>query len=271
MAYAMLWRGALPKVKYLTRESGRRSRTNMLKKALAECDFVFKSTFMLTFPGEVVHGKSPEEQIDIATEKFAKLRLIIFKEMKAGRLKIKTFNYFLCWEFRPKTGDIHAHMLTDAYIPGRLMSKLLGRVGMGTYNYLQGINRDNPDSYRQAVKYAAKYVYKGGWDAVRGRRRYSMSKGVADSVNRWLKSNKRPFTGEIVSHEEVAVLNRDRHIVVVRGSGDEDMVAPGYYLYESPIRLDMAKVYRLEKFDPRYKRVPAKSRKAPDPEGIILS
>lgn len=244
----------------------------MLKRALAECDFVFKSTFMLTFPGDLVKGKSPEEQIDIATDRFAKLRLLIFKEIKSGKLHLKTFNYFLCWEFRPKTGDIHAHMLTDAYIPSKLMSKLLERVGMGTYNYLQGIKKgENPGSYRQAVKYAAKYVYKGGWDAVRGRRRYSMSKGVADSVNRWIKENKKPFTGEIVSHEEVAVLNRDRHIVVIRGSGDEDIVSPGHYLYESPIRLDMAKVYELETFDPRYKRVSAKRRKAPDPQGILLS
>jgi len=244
----------------------------MLKKALVECDFVFKSTFMLTFPGDTVRGKSPEEQIDIATDLFAKLRLLIFKEIKSGKLHIKSFNYFLCWEFRPETGDIHAHMLTDAYIPTRVMSKILSRVGMGKYNYLQGIKKgENPEGYRQAVKYAAKYVYKGGWDAVKGRRRYSMSKAVADSVNRWLRDHKKPFTGEIVSHEEVAVLNRDRHIVVVRGSGDEDMVSPGHYLYESPIRLDMAKVYKLETFDPRYKRVSAKRRKAPDPEGILLS
>jgi hypothetical protein len=229
----------------------------MLKRALVECDFVFKSTFMLTFPGDMVHGKSPEEQIDIATEKFAKLRLIIFKEIKAGRLHIKTFNYFLCWEFRPETGDIHAHLLTDVYIPTRTMSKLLERAGMGRYNYLQGLKKSgNVEEYRQKVKYAAKYVYKGGWDAIKGRRRYSMSKGVAESVNRWLKENKKTFTGEIVPHEEIAVINRDQHILVVRSSGDEDLVSPGHYLYESPIRLDMAKVYKLETFDPRYKRRP---------------
>ncbi|MCO7174477.1 hypothetical protein NIA70_20230, partial [[Clostridium] scindens] len=210
----------------------------MLKRALVECDFVFKSTFMLTFPGDTVRGKSPEEQIDIATNLFAKLRLVIYKEIKAGKLHIKSFNYFLCWEFRPETGDIHAHLLTDAYIPTRVMSRLLNRVGMGKYNYLQGIRKtDNPDGYRQAVKYAAKYVYKGGWDAVKGRRRYSMSKSVADSVNRWLKENKKPFTGEIVPHEEVAVVNRDQASLVMRSHG-EDLVAPGHYLYVSPIHLD---------------------------------
>jgi len=236
----------------------------MLKKALAECDFVFKSTFMLTFPGDTVRGKSPEEQIDIATNLFAKLRLVIFKEIKAGKLHIKSFNYFLCWEFRPETGDIHAHLLTDAYIPTRVMSRLLNRVGMGKYNYLQGIKKtDNPDGYRQAVKYAAKYVYKGGWDAVKGRRRYSMSKSVADSVNRWLKDNKKPFTGEIVPHEEVAVINRDKAILVMRSHG-EDLVAPGHYLYESPIHLDMAKVYKLETFDPRYKKRPRKRGGSPE-------
>lgn len=234
----------------------------MLKKALVECDFVFKSTFMLTFPGEMVHGKSPEEQIDIATEKFAKLRLLIHKEIKAKRLHIKKFNFFNCWEFRPETGDIHAHMLTDTYIKKHTMTNLLKRVGMGEYNYLQGIKKtENPDGYRQAVKYAAKYVYKGGWDAVRGRRRYSMSNDVADSVKRWLKENKKPFTGEIVTNEEVAVINRDTHIIVVRQTGGEDIVNPGHYLYQSPIRLDMAKVYRLETFDPRYKKKPVKREK----------
>lgn len=241
----------------------------MLKRALVECDFVFKSTFMLTFPGDTVRGKSPEEQIDIATNLFAKLRLVIYKEIKAGKLHIKSFNYFLCWEFRPETGDIHAHLLTDAYIPTRVMSKLLSRVGMGKYNYLQGIKKaDNPEGYRQAVKYAAKYVYKGGWDAVKGRRRYSMSKSVADSVNRWLKDNKKPFTGEIVPHEEVAVINRDQAILVMRSHG-EDLVSPGHYLYVSPIHLDMAKVYKLETFDPRYKKSPRKRVKSPSPETLF--
>jgi hypothetical protein len=81
-----------------------------------------------------------------------------------------------------------------------------------------------------------------------------MSKGVAESVNRWLKENKKPFTGEIVSHEEIAVINRDKSVMVVRGSGDEDIMPPGHYLYKSPIRLDMAKVYKLETYDPRYKK-----------------
>jgi hypothetical protein len=93
-----------------------------------------------------------------------------------------------------------------------------------------------------------------------------MSKGVAESVNRWIKENKKPFNGEIVPHEEIAVINRDQHILVVRSSGDEDLVAPGHYLYESPIRLDMAKVYRFETSDPRYKRHPAaKVKKNPFP------
>lgn len=235
----------------------------MLKRALAECDFIFKSTFMLTFPCQMVHGKSPEEQIDIATDKFAKLRLLIYKEIKAKKLHISKFNYFVCWEFRPESGDIHAHMLTDTYIKKHTMTKLLKRVGMGEYNYLQGVNKGgDPDGYRQAVKYAAKYVYKGGWDAIRGRRRYSMSRDVADSVNRWLKENKKPFTGEIVPHEEIAVINRDQVVMVMRSHGEE-LVAPGHYLYESPIRLDMAKVYKLETFDPRYKKHPRK-RKSPE-------
>jgi hypothetical protein len=244
----------------------------MLKRALVECDFEFKSTFMLTFPGELVRGKSPEEQIDIATDKFAKLRLLIYKEIKAGKLHIKSFEYFLCWEFRPNTGDVHAHMLTDSYIKKHTMTNLLKRVGMGSYNYLQGIKKSvDIDDYRQKVKYAAKYVYKGGWDAVRGRRRYSMSKAVAESVNRWIIENKKPFEGEIVSHEEVAVINRDQHIIVVRGSGDEDIVSPGHYLYESPIRLDMAKVYKLETFDPRYKKRPQRRVKSPLVGEIPLS
>jgi hypothetical protein len=240
----------------------------MLKRALANCDFVFKSTFMLTFPGELVHGKSPEEQIDIATEKFAKLRLLIFKEIKAGKLHIKTFNYFLCWEFRPETGDIHAHMLTDAYIPTRVMSKLLNRVGMGKYNYLQGINKEGDiEQYRQAIKYASKYVYKGGWNVIKGRRRYSMSKSVSDSVNKWLAENKKPFTGEIVSHEEIAIINQGKdgctgHLLLVHPSGREDIVMPGHFMYDSPIKLDMAKVAHLEAWDPRYKKQ-AKKRKSP--------
>jgi hypothetical protein len=73
-------------------------------------------------------------------------------------------------------------------------------------------------------------------------------------VNRWIKENKKPFEGEIVSHEEVAVINRDQPVIVIRGSGDEDVISPGHYLYVSPIRLDMAKVYKLETFDPRYKK-----------------
>lgn len=227
----------------------------MLKKALVECDFEFKSTFMLTFPGDMVRGKNPEEQIDIATDKFAKLRLLIYKEIKAGRLHIKSFEYYLNWEFRPNTGDIHAHMLTNAYIPTRVMSQLLSRVGMGKYNYLQGISKTKDmNDYRQKVKYTVKYIFKSGWGNVKGRRRYSMSRAVAESVNRWIKENKKPFEGEIVSHEEVAVINRDHHIIVIRGSGDEDVVTPGHFLYESPIRLDMAKVYKLETFDPRYKK-----------------
>jgi hypothetical protein len=227
----------------------------MLKKALANCDFIFKSTFMLTFPGELVHGKTPEEQIDIATERFAKLRLLIFKEIKSGNLHIKTFNYFLCWEFRPETGDIHAHMLTDAYIPTRVMSKLLKRVGMGKYNYLQGINKgENLEQYRQAVKYAAKYVYKGGWNVIKGRRRYSMSKDVSDSVNKWLRENRKEFTGEIVSHEEIAIINEKRHVLLVSPSGAENIVEPGHFMYESPIKLDMARIAKMETWDPRYKK-----------------
>jgi hypothetical protein len=163
-------------------------------------------------------------------------------------------------------------MLTDSYIKKHTMTNLLKRVGMGSYNYLQGIKKSvDIDDYRQKVKYAAKYVYKGGWDAVRGRRRYSMSKAVAESVNRWIIENKKPFEGEIVSHEEVAVINRDQHIIVVRGSGDEDIVSPGHYLYESPIRLDMAKVYKLETFDPRYKKRPQRRVKSPLVGEIPLS
>lgn len=227
----------------------------MLKKALVECDFEFKSTFMLTFPGDMVRGKSPEEQIDIATDKFAKLRLLIYKEIKAGRLHIKSFEYYINWEFRPNSGDIHAHMLTNSFILKHTMTKLLERVGMGKYNYLQGISKTKDmDGYRQIVKYAVKYMFKCGWGDIKGRRRYSMSKAVAESVNRWIKANKKPFEGEIVSHEEVAVINRDQHIIVIRGSGDEDIVTPGHFLYESPIRLDMSKVYNLETFDPRYKK-----------------
>lgn len=242
----------------------------MLKKGLIECDFVFKSTFMFTFPGAMVHGKSPEEQMDIATDKFAGLRLVIYKEIQSGNLHIKAFNYFICWEFRPNTGDIHAHLLTDTFILKHTMTKLLRRAGMGEYNYLQGLKKsENPKGYRQAVKYAAAYVYKGGWDAVRGRRRYSMSKAVAESVNRWIKANKKPFNGEIVSHEEVAVLNRDRYVTVVRSSG-EDLVAPGHYLYESPIRLDMVKVHKFETSDPKYKKIPAKREKpSPDQETVF--
>jgi len=229
----------------------------MLKRALVECDFEFKSTFMFTFPGEMVRGKSPEEQIDIATDKFAKLRLLIYKEIKAKKLHIKSFEYYLGWEFRPNTGDIHAHMLTNSFILKHTMTKLLKRVGMGEYNYLQGISKSKDvDDYRQKVQYAVKYVFKCGWGNVKGRRRYSMSKAVAESVNRWIKENKKPFEGEIVSHEEVAVINRDQHIIVVRGSGGEDIVPPGHYLYESPIRLDMAKIRKLETSDPRYKKKP---------------
>jgi hypothetical protein len=98
-----------------------------------------------------------------------------------------------------------------------------------------------------------------------------MSKAVAESVNRWIIENKKPFEGEIVSHEEVAVINRDQHIIVVRGSGDEDIVSPGHYLYESPIRLDMAKVYKLETFDPRYKKRPQRRVKSPLVGEIPLS
>jgi hypothetical protein len=230
----------------------------MLKRALVECDFEFKSTFMLTFPGEMVRGKSPEEQIDIATDKFAKLRLLIYKEIKAGRLHIKQFEYYLGWEFRPKTGDIHAHMLTNSFILKHTMTKLLKRVGMGEYNYLQGISKSKDmDDYRQKVQYAVKYVFKCGWGDVKGRRRYSMSKAVAESVSRWVKENKKPFEGEIVSHEEVSVINRDQPIIVIRGSGAEDIVPSGHFLYESPIRLDMAKVYKLEN-DRRYRKSPQK-------------
>lgn len=229
--------------------------------ALINCDFEFKSTFMLTFPSEMVHGKTPAEQIDIATEKFAKLRLIIHKEIKAGRLHIKSFEYFLMWEFRPETGDVHAHMLTDSYIKKRTMTNLLKRAGMGEYNYLQGLKKSDDAGYRQAVRYAAKYVYKDGWNVVKGRRRYSMSKGVSESVNRYLKETKKPFDGEIVRHEEVAVINRDHAVVVLRGNGREDIVEAGYYLYDSPLRLDQAEVYRLETFDPRYRVRPPGRRK----------
>src|SRR3990172_10270852 len=106
MGLAMLWRGGTPRVRYITRESGRRAKTHMLKMGLQNCDFVFKSTFMLTFPGELVHGKTPEEQIDIATEKFAKLRLVIFKEIEAGKIFIKKILYFFFFLFFPPTQDI---------------------------------------------------------------------------------------------------------------------------------------------------------------------
>jgi len=258
-------------VRYITRESGRRAKTHMLKMGLQNCDFVFKSTFMLTFPGELVHGKTPEEQIDIATEKFAKLRLVIFKEIEAGNLHIKTFNYFLCWEFRPETGDIHAHMLTDAYIPTKVMSKLLKRVGMGKYNYLQGINKgENVEQYRQAVKYAAKYVYKGGWNVIKGRRRYSMSKAVSDSINRWLKENKKPFDGEIVSHEEIAIINKNDRVVLVHPGGNENVIEPGHFMYESPIALDMAKIEKMETWDPRYRKQAKKREKGKNLEGPLV-
>lgn len=253
MAYALLWRSGVPRVRYLTRESARRVRSYRLINALINCDFEFKSTFMLTFPKEMVHGKTPAEQIDIATEKFAKLRLVIHKEIKAGRLHIKSFEYFLMWEFRPETGDVHAHMLTDSYIKKRTMTELLKRAGMGSYNYLQGIKKSDSVGYRQVVKYAAKYVYKDGWNVVKGRRRYSMSKAVSESVNRYLGETKKPFDGEIVRHEEVAVINRDQAVVVLRSNGQEDIVEAGHYLYDSPIRLDQAEVNRLETWDPRYK------------------
>jgi hypothetical protein len=81
-----------------------------------------------------------------------------------------------------------------------------------------------------------------------------MSKNVSDSVNKYLRENKKPFTGEIVSHEEIAIINQREPLVLMHPSGGEDIVSVGHFMYESPIKLDMEKVVRMETCDPRYRK-----------------
>ena len=70
-----------------------------------------------------------------------------------------------------------------------------------------------------------------------------MSRAVSDSVNRWLRENKKPFTGKIVSVEEIAQINEKKFVEILSPMGAKFLIGPGYMLYESPRRYDMEKLY----------------------------
>ena len=247
MSLAIIWPGEIPRVRYLTVESGRNARSFMLKKALFNCDIGFRAHVVITIPSEKLKGMSPGEQIDYATDCFGKLRWNINNVIKSGKLRIKRWDYFNNWEFRPKTGEIHGHMLIVQFIPWRLFEKILVRSGFGYVKRMIGINRKDEESYKQVVEYTTKYITKGGWNVTRGRRRYSMSRVVSESLNRWLKENKKPFAGKIMSIEEIAEINREKSIELVMPSGARNVMGPGYLLYDSPIRKNMEKLHEAGK------------------------
>lgn len=126
---------------------------------------------------------------------FARFRAWLAKPRKHGK-KMRSYrnlNYFWVKEYQPETGQLHMHLLIDAFIPWKLIRKAWK---WATYGTGQNVDIRLTDNVQKPGGYMTKYMTKASAVKVPGRR-YGMSQGrmktgrrpafLLSSYHPWLK------------------------------------------------------------------------------------
>lgn len=165
----------------------------------------------LTLPPSWDINEDREKQLDKCWEMFTLFKLYLKRGWidKRGRKLSYTFEHAIFWEFGRKHGRIHPHLLIDRRIPREAIRKAAVKTGFGERVYIKKIIDTDERIYRDNIKYAAKYVSKGGWNVTVGKKRYDMSGEYRKSVKSYMDENKKPFDGIITDDFGRAVINED--------------------------------------------------------------
>lgn len=128
---------------------------------------------------------------------------------KRGRKQSYKFESVISIEFGRKTGRIHPHYVIDRRIPFEIWRKSAVMAGFGRRIRMEKIDNSSAERYADSIEYAVKYVAKGGWNVVMGKRRYSVSPEYAKSIRKYMEDNKKPFDGIITNDWGLTAINEN--------------------------------------------------------------